>query len=167
MKRLHDRRGQSICCWKPALKNLLLSGGVGKIMDKGAHALACLLQEIVERILALSEFQATKLLTIQLTLYYRPDEVAQLLRVIVRTGRRWAAKDRIEQCAYAGEGIRVPKKEIVRLSRGEKQMTIKSMTIKSMASINGLQALFQSFSSFLYCHYSLSQYCRCTSSELS
>jgi excisionase family DNA binding protein len=47
--------------------------------------------------------------------YYRPDEVAQLLRVSVRTVRRWAAHNRIEHVHTPGKAIRIPQSEVVRL----------------------------------------------------
>jgi excisionase family DNA binding protein len=47
--------------------------------------------------------------------YYRPDETAELLRVSVRTVRRWAAKDRIEHVHTPGKAIRIPQREVVRL----------------------------------------------------
>jgi excisionase family DNA binding protein len=51
--------------------------------------------------------------------YYRPDEVAQILRVSVRTVRRWAAKDRIEHVHTPGKAIRIPQSEVVMLLRAK------------------------------------------------
>jgi excisionase family DNA binding protein len=47
--------------------------------------------------------------------YYRPDEVAQLLRVSVRTVRQWAAHNRIGRMHTPGKAIRIPQSEVVRL----------------------------------------------------
>jgi excisionase family DNA binding protein len=51
--------------------------------------------------------------------YYRPDEVAQILRVSVRTVRRWAANNRIEHVRTPGKAIRIPQIEAVRLLRAK------------------------------------------------
>jgi excisionase family DNA binding protein len=48
---------------------------------------------------------------------YRPDEVARLLRVSVRTVRRWAGRGKIEHMRTPGKAIRIPKRELARLVR--------------------------------------------------
>jgi excisionase family DNA binding protein len=50
-------------------------------------------------------------------LYYRPDEVARLLRVSVRTVRRWVAMNRIEHVHTPGRAIRIPGQELKRIIR--------------------------------------------------
>jgi excisionase family DNA binding protein len=48
--------------------------------------------------------------------FFRPDEVAELLRVHVRTVRRWIAKGKLEAKRTPGMRIRVSRKEVCRLT---------------------------------------------------
>jgi excisionase family DNA binding protein len=45
--------------------------------------------------------------------FFRPDEVAILFRVNVRTIRRWAANKKIHYVRTPGRAIRVPRVEII------------------------------------------------------
>lgn len=49
--------------------------------------------------------------------FYRPDEVARLLRVSVRTVRRWVARGKIGHVHTPGRAIRIPQREVARLLR--------------------------------------------------
>lgn len=49
--------------------------------------------------------------------FYRPDEVAALFRVSVRTVRRWISEKRIEHIRL-GQSIRIPAGELERIARG-------------------------------------------------
>ncbi len=47
--------------------------------------------------------------------YFRPDEVAQILQVSVRTVRRWTAREMIEHIHTPGKAIRIPRRALVGL----------------------------------------------------
>ena len=65
--------------------------------------------------------------------YFRPDEVARLLRVSVRTIRRWAARGKIEHVHTPGKAIRISQRELARLLDRDKRDSVLLDDIDSAA----------------------------------